>query len=121
MIFTNNLKFITFNFFNYFFVILGLIINNKLNGNSNIGNKLAKNNKNFSFLKRNVLFQRKLLLYRSLIFSLLLFSSAAWSPSVYSLRRLEMFQKRVLKGSQTLLVLLVQISFPSNILDDSNN
>ena len=41
--------------------------------------------------------QRKLLLYRSLILSVLLFSSNAWSPSINSLRRLKSFQKRVLK------------------------
>ena len=79
---------------------LGLIINNKLICNSHIDLKLAKSNKTFNVLRRNVPFQvkqlRKLLLDRSLILSVLLFTSIAWSHSVNSLR-LESFQKRVLK------------------------
>ena len=80
---------------------LGLIINNKLKKNSHINLKLANSNKICNFLWRNVHFQvkqqRKLLVYRSLILSVLNFSSIAWSPSINSLRRLESFQKRVLK------------------------
>ena len=80
---------------------LGLIINKKLNWNPHIDLKLAKSNKTFNFLRRNVPFQveqqRTILLYRSLILSVLLFISTAWSPSKNSLRRFENFQKRVLK------------------------
>ena len=62
--------------------------------------KFAKSTKTFNFLRRNVPFeleqQHKLLLYRSLVLSVLLFSFTAWSSSINSLRRFEIFQKRFL-------------------------
>ena len=83
---------------------LGLIINNKLKRNSHIDLKLANSNKICNFLWRNVHFQVKqqckLLVNRSLILSVLLFSSIAWSPSINSLLRLESFQNEFLNGCQ---------------------
>ena len=63
--------------------------------------KLAKCKKIFYFIKRNVPFtisaRRKLLLYQSLVLSILLYGCSVWQPSVTFMRKLEKFQSRVFR------------------------
>ena len=80
---------------------LGILISNDLNWSPHVSAKLAKCNQIFNFLRRNVPFNvsinRKKHLYQSLILSILTYCSPAWHPSRTDFKRLENFQRKVLR------------------------
>ena len=80
---------------------LGFTISSNLKGQRHIDTKLAKCKKIFYFIKWNVLFtispRRKLLLYQSLVLSILLYCCSVWQPSLTYMRKLEKIQSRVFR------------------------
>ena len=80
---------------------LGFIVSCTLSWKAHLDSKLLKCNRIFKLLKRNIPFSvsshKKLLLYRSLILSILLYGAPVWSPSLTMLHQLERFQYKVLR------------------------
>ena len=80
---------------------LGLVVSNNLKWTAHIETKLAKANKTFQMLKRNVSKSisqySKLLLYKSTIIPQLLYASECYSLSRMDVRALEAFNKKITK------------------------
>ena len=72
---------------------LGFNISINLSWQRHIDTKLAKCKKNFLFNKA----RRKLLLYQSLVLSILLYGCSVWQPSITYTRKLEKLQSKIFR------------------------
>ena len=80
---------------------LGFIVTRNLSWKEHINFKLLKSSRVFQFLKGNICHvisvNRKKLLLKSLLLSILLYSTPVWCPSVVDLKRMELFQYKSIR------------------------
>ena len=80
---------------------LGVLISKDLKWKDHILKAIQKSIKVFQFIRRALPFslsiEKKLMLYKTLVLSILLYASPCWAPCCFSLQCLESFQKKVLR------------------------